>query len=115
VPTDVEILRAARERIATPGRWCRSHLAVGKDGRPTAADWEDACSWCALGAIAAHGLHVFDQDALEIGAADWLRRVLPSPYGSVARFNDDPAITHADVMALYDAAIKLAEAEADRG
>lgn len=83
-------LIAARALIDTPEKWCKGKMSDGK-GR-----------YCALGACYA------DQAAGE--------RVLSAIYevgvpnsGFLARFNDDPTTTHADVMALFSRAIASAQ------
>lgn len=97
--TTVEILRAARARIADPKRWGRGWFA--HDERGAARDYKDpeAVNWCASGAICAEGV------GLQSDAYDALVRVLPKGYDKVCVFNDDYGVTHADVLALYDRAI----------
>jgi hypothetical protein len=102
-----DILRAARERIATPERWNQGWFAADAAGREVSSVSPIACSWCALGAVYATsgGARGADVEALLIAA-------LPAECsaGDVGYFNDLPATTHADVLALFDRAIAAAEA-----
>lgn len=84
-----EVLRAARGRIDTPDKWCQGNYADG-DGR-----------LCALGAL------MVDTNPPE--ALRLLYRAADAAGSTVASINDTR--THADVLALYDAAIALAEQE----
>lgn len=96
-------LRAARALIDTPEKWCKESYEC--DG-----------AMCVLGAgQSANGLQ---EGGPEYYAA--LRGALPPEWepdendwsGDVPQFNDDPATTHADIMALFDRAIDAAEAKA---
>ena len=126
-------LRRARALIDTPGKWCQRAMAlrpaddfapVDDEAQEAAAEfsslWRDclpeeagACRFCVLGALAAADLVFwFDGDDIDEGlaAAEWrfLRAALPSSKMSLEGFND--AYGHADVLALFDRAIVLAEA-----
>lgn len=93
-----ENLIAAKALIDTPEKW-------GKGG------WEpkNGRCLCSVGAVvvATNGNHDFDgawtPAVLQVDAA--LENHLPKPFNRVAEYNDDPATTHADVMALFDRAI----------
>lgn len=91
-------LIAARALIDTPQKWAKH--SFGRANEPM----------CALGACEVAGnAHWRD---LETSRA--LRLALPegdwTQFGDnlVAAFNDDPRTTHADILALFDRAIKAA-------
>lgn len=93
-------LRAARSLIDTPEKWCRNEFFKG-----------NAC--CILGA----GQKATGRNAVDFEYYKALSVALPASFvpddsnwdGAVPQFNDDPATTHADIMALFDRAIAKAE------
>lgn len=100
-------LRAARELIDTPEKWCK-----GKYG--------DAKSMCALGACRAAFYGVPDHgQGRELRRGEYAADFNPlaealykaNNRGGVDLFNDDPDTTHADIMALFDRAIAQSEVE----
>lgn len=102
--TAADILRAARGLLADPDRWTTKAYARAKDGRLARPEGAEAVCWCAFGALA------------KVGSNEWshpgglLRR------SARALFNDLPTGVndqrgHADVLAMYDRAIELAEAQ----
>lgn len=93
-PSTAATLRAARALIDTPEKWCQGTYYSG--GR-----------YCAAGAIRkVTGIGDEQFPILEV-----LNDALPH-FTSILEFNDSPATTHADVLAAFDAAIRLAEGEA---
>ena len=125
-----EVLIEARELISDPEHWTQGAFAEHQDYDDdeiyfdeTEPNAPDACRWCASGAIA----KIEDTDSplwqdLEPLAAElgWRLADQDNPYlGSqpddewaqdraidvIARFNDNPNTTHADVLALFDRAI----------
>lgn len=107
-----EILRAARKRIEDPERWTTEQYARTESGASADPNEESACKWCAKGAICAE-LGVSDPLPLESPLLWFLRKAASVKYGStcgdVVTINDTRG--HAAVLALYDRAIELAEAE----
>lgn len=106
-----DILIAARAKIEKPENWVREYYAFDRSGHYTNPIGERAACWCILGALGcATGINPEDCDILG-PAHDMLTAALKergrSP--SLPLFNDDPATTHADILALYDRAIALAE------
>lgn len=108
-----QLLREAKARIDTPDKWCKHAMfAVEADGNHRR---------CAIGAMHSQivvvntglGWHVstgtFSQEDHE-AVVLLTRAVRFKKQGDVMQFNDAPDTTHADVMALYDRAIELAEA-----
>lgn len=94
----VEILKAARELIAKPERWTRGSGARDASGQDVDASSDDAVCWCAIGAIVRVSENPVPAEML-------LRRVLPDG-GFISAFNDSH--DHAEVLALFDAAIASA-------
>jgi hypothetical protein len=102
--TPLETLKAARDLISDPARWTQGCAARNANGESVDLMDEPAVCWCALGAIArtelVRGSGISD-------ASKALRRV--TPFGLVAHFNDTH--DHAEVIALFDAAIAELEGE----
>ena len=96
--TPLETLKAARDLISDPARWTQGCAARNVNGEPVDLMDNTAVCWCALGAISItdlmRGIGISD-------ASKALRRV--TPFGLVGQFNDTH--THAEVLALFDAAI----------
>lgn len=106
-----ELLRAAKAKIEDPKRWTKGDTALDSRGERVGARDATACCWCSMGALSAAGAIVPTGDD---PATCMLRRcIMPrKPYGaSLVEFNDAPATTHADVMALFERAIAMAESE----
>lgn len=104
--TPLEILIAARAKIAEPERWTKGTFSRNAEGEPCAVDWGPAAvCWCALGAINATTNKMHQLYELKSAAKDALALAVSPSHDSVAYFNDDPATTHADVLAAFDRAI----------
>jgi hypothetical protein len=99
--TVVEILRAARERIEDPERWCRGAFAKTASGTPV-EPWEpEAERWCAVGAVVA--VQARHEEALRA------RLLLDdASYADSATATNDHS-RHVAVLRMYDRAIKSAE------
>jgi hypothetical protein len=90
------IILAAAALIENPEAWTQNVPARNKKGASVDANSQQACSWCALGAV----------DKVSYDYNSWLeatrkvRDVLrgEKPYISIAKFNDNH--THAEVLAL---------------
>ncbi len=101
-PTVHDILIRARALIDNPDNWVKEAEEVIRPGRPTA--------YCAMGAIEAacrvyprpkNGIFRDGRVALGLIEAE-----LPAfALGDITDFNDEPAITHADILLLFDRAI----------
>lgn len=94
-----DVLRSARARIATPETWTKGTAARNLTGHDVAANSKEAVCWCAMGALWADG-----PLASRVGTS-FLRAAIDGV--AVAKFNDGPDTTHADILALYDRAIAL--------
>lgn len=108
--TTAETLRAARELIADPERWCQYVTALGRSGREVAPAGRAAVAWCAIGALRRTcarqppAAETFDE---AFRALDHAAVVAGAP--SVATLNDHR--DHAAVMAMFDRAIEEAEGD----
>jgi hypothetical protein len=101
VTTEHNILAAARELIRDPDHWTVDVFARDADGK--AVDpWDDnACHWCALGAVAkARGWWIVPSD----NAEGTLYRVAMDKFSmGVPSVNDK--LGHTSVMAIFSAAL----------
>ena len=50
--TPAEILRAAKEKISDPARWCAGELARDANGDSAEPDDTNAAWWCAVDSVA---------------------------------------------------------------
>lgn len=114
--TVLDVLRAAKAKIASPAVWCKGAFAKTADGgtvskRPGIDTWDNprACQWCAWGAI--KNVVSGGADArLESHALATLSSGISKYTGKlsgVVSFNDRSTTTHADVMAAFDKAIAI--------
>lgn len=97
------VLTRARELIADEQRWCRRTYARGWRGIPVPVQSAGAHRFCALGAIMRAGgeLGLPIDDAHSV--LEW-QTVRP-----VQDWNDDPAQSHRDVVAAFDASVAAIE------
>ena len=100
--TTRQILTAAKARIANPEHWCQRAFAMTTAGKATLPRSPGAVRWCVSGSL------MLSSDTDQEGY--WLlrRRAIAAGFRDVAHLNDTG--THADVMAVLDAAIKEAGA-----
>ena len=113
-----DMLRRARDRIATPETWCQKYTALDADGHFTDPDGPKAVRFCARGALEAVGCCILAEgeteaeDGNDMDLAEWSflseEAKRSGTYGSIEDFNDH--VTHADVLRLFDRAIERAEA-----
>jgi len=104
--TAADILRKAKDHISDPAMWFQGNYTASLDD-----DWgrlprkDEPC--CGLGALAysARGWAILENEKFLLNAAR--RRGFHAFYD----FNDHPNTTHADVMAVFDEAIAIAEGE----
>ncbi|QWK78628.1 DUF6197 family protein [Ochrobactrum sp. BTU1] len=103
------ILRAARDLISVPDRWTKwgygfevKPLTEEQAGETPWVTEPEATCFCALGAVRKVTGRADDYQPavrlLEAGAFD------------VAEYNDHPSTTHADVLRMFNRAIRRAEA-----
>ena len=99
-----DVLLEVRALLAEPTRWTKG--AYGKDARGVrvGARSSNAVCWCLVGAYQ----HSHPEGTSRRRAFDLLGSVASDWHGrSLQDFNDDPATTHADVLALIDRALEL--------
>lgn len=106
--TTADLLRKGRDLISDPEHWCQGDYAVSRYGTAVETNSPAVYALCAIGALA----NVLDHPS-GWGVPGWCR----APLQTAAEEEgwDAPHIlndrtTHADVMAMYDRAIELAEA-----
>ena len=110
---EVTVLKKARRLLSDPKRWAKN--AYRRDGTEVLLDdagfrqaalplRSDTC-FCALGAVMRYaGPEVFDI------VEAYLMAAVP-PKHDVCTYNDTPSRTHGEVMAMFDKAVGLAEAD----
>jgi len=100
--TTDEILSSAKALISNPDRWTKGAFARDKHGQPTGSSSDRAVCWCARGAV-----RNFDEDSrVYLNGKAYAERLLDAAAGcEMADFNDTH--DHANVMAVFDKAIKL--------
>lgn len=114
--TPAEILRAAKSLISDKAKWTTGAYAKTSAGRMIGVDCENACQFCAIGALArvSGTTPKFVEREFDVGA--FLNKAA-GERGYPHIVNDEDG--HAAVMAMYDRAIELAEAASvprhDRG
>lgn len=97
-------LRRARERIATPERWTQ-----GTFGKYCPDTGEIDCE-CVNGALMEAAKEVGTGGLMRSGASLCLSLAARARgFETASKLNDAPTTTHADVLALLDEAIALAE------
>ncbi len=97
--TPLETLKAARQLISDPAKWTQGELARDADGNETNPNYDSATCFCAHGAI-----QYFTKDETLSEADRLLIAVCSDEHDCyVEEFNDTH--THAEVLALFDAAI----------
>lgn len=87
-----ELLRAAKARIDSPEKWWHGEFPAKHEG--------STCAYLALTGIGGRCALRLLADAAGL-----------STNQELVEFNDAPTTTHADIMAMYDRAIALAEQE----
>lgn len=115
-PTSVvETLRAARALIEDPSRWIKNDLAR-KSKHSQFVVWPEdteAGAWCSVGALRRVD-GPFERDAMQV-LANAVQGTFgvryDAPNAEIIMFNDAARRRHKEVLAKYDQAIALAEAE----
>jgi len=103
IDSTLTVLSRARELIDDERRWCRRTYSRGWKGLPVPVQSSAAQRFCAVGALLRAGreLGLPFEDARN--ALEW-QTVRP-----VQDWNDDPARTHREVIAAFDAAVAALE------
>ena len=107
----VEVLRDARAKIATPEQWSRKSYARDAEGEKISHIMEDACKFCAYGAVySTWWRYNFNRRLCNEAMYEALNVLAKhTPGGCVIPFNDHPDTSHEDVLAVFDAAIASLE------
>lgn len=101
--TTLELLKAGKEVIQDPNKWSRGSMARKGDGTPTYESDPDATRWCSIGIL----YKLMPKLGPKYEEADHLLR---EASGSAEYFGFwQDSHTHAEVMAVWDRAIQLAE------
>ena len=105
-----EVLKAARALIDTPEKWTKGNYARDESGRPTPYESDGACQFCAVGAVKRAAMPADLSAAWR--AEDLLSDTAWGMYNmTIVSFNDRADTKHAQVLKVYDKAIKVAEWE----
>jgi hypothetical protein len=101
-----DLLRRAKEKIATPGTWTQEHYAKDENAEDVSPRDEQAICWCGFGALEAVTVggpgSMFPENAR-------LALAQASPGNNFVNFNDAPETTHDMVLAVFDKAIAAQE------
>lgn len=115
-----QVLEKAKALIDTPEKWTQGHPArdawnwkVRIDSRDATQFCMNGARWRALNAVTYNATYgVDDQVRQRLRLDDATRRLLREACGEyVPDWNDAPQRTHAEVMEVFDKAIKLAKAK----
>jgi len=121
----VQILEEAREIILPVGRWTQVYMARagGVRGRSVHSSDKDADCWCAIGAITKACSELGLAPSARVGAEVVFQNQLPAEktgdgrhyHMSIAQWNDVKNRRKGEVIAKFDAAIKVARELAGAG
>ena len=106
----LEYLQAVRERLAVPERWTQGEYARDEMGMATGSCCYDAQCWCLLGAVFRESESLDADSNADSEALDLLQEAVGSKGKGLAEWQDAPGRTHAEVLAVIDAAIERAGA-----
>ena len=106
--TPADVLRRARELIATPEQWTQGVAARDDGGASVAYMDPEACKFCMLGAVWRAGADAGIGALTEGVGARAEATLRASVRGHLADFNDHPKRRHATVLKAFDRAILLA-------
>lgn len=95
----VEVLEAARNLISDPEHWTIEVCARDKDYQACGSKDPRATEWCAIGAIVRYAV----DPIIKLIARKFLEDIV----GDIGSYNDSH--THAEVIAVFDAAITAAK------
>jgi hypothetical protein len=106
------LLKGAREALVNKG-WCQRATARDCNGDVVYPLAHTATAFCAIGAIHHAGGRGFDQyskNAILSRRFLWKAIAERAPGKVIEDYNDEPGRTKEEVIAVFDAAIQLAEA-----
>lgn len=103
----VEVLKAAKELIADPARWCQESYAMDDTGVAEVSDGA-ACRFCAVGARLRILASEDNTTQTWTATGVFLESSAHQKYGSGITYVNDH-VGHEAVMKCYDRAIELAQ------
>ena len=108
--TTIDYLREARKLIERG--WTQGSSGRDINGAGCASFSPEAIEWCAVGALNVVNAVVRDDDfRCVIRAEDALNKavqsIFPARAASVLRYNDLPGTTKADILLVFDTAIRM--------
>lgn len=88
--TTYEVIKQAREKIATPEQWCRGYYALDRFGFEQSTDSPAACRFCAVGAIGAVTNRLRDSNLAITALNTVAQRLYPEfhPVSAIVQAND---------------------------
>ena len=109
----VELLQQARDLIASPEAWTQGTYARNASGKRTPLAGPDAVCWCVSGALR-RIIERAETDPIPDPLRDLWYETIPvvnrianlDMYSTLPIWNDKKGRTHAEVIALLDAAIE---------
>ena len=107
----LECLKAVRERLAVPEQWTQGEYARDEMGVSIGSCCYDAQRWCLLGAVFRESEGLDADSNADSEALDLLQEAVGSKGKGLAEWQDAPERTHAEVLAVIDAAIERAGGE----
>lgn len=103
----IEVLTEARAKVAAG--WCQGPPAVDARGEPAYSAGDEACAWCAWGAIIAVA---FYRDVGYEASAALDDEAELRGFNNSTTFNEAPGRTQAEVVDLFTKAIEKAKEQA---
>jgi hypothetical protein len=104
--TPLETLTLAQDLIRDPRKWTKGYFARNERGTMVEANSQNATCWCAVGAV----LKVSNYSPYLGLSNNKVIRLLSQASNDVIvpHFNDNPDVTHGDIMAMFNRAKGLA-------
>jgi hypothetical protein len=97
----------AHELIAQADKWCQNNPAINSEGKRVQPWDESACAWCPNGAIDKCYGDTPEAEAASLRVAGIIAPDKNTDFVSgiyIAQWNDEPARTHAEVLAVLQKA-----------
>lgn len=98
----IQVLTAAKTKIQNPDNWVQKYFAIDAAGKPVSFARDDACKFCALGAV----LSVSDCESAAVGKAyHLLSSTALELFGmNIVKVND--TLGHAAVLEVYNTTLR---------
>lgn len=110
--TPIEVLKAVRKLIEDPKNWIKGNWATNGRGRVTPSASPKAKRWDLAGAFNQVNSKLTKEDlSAWFYARQFVRAVIFAEFGDyeIIEFNDDPEVTHAQVLKIIDLAVDQME------